>query len=199
LALYTASGFIIVDKNFFERKFPVELLSNDSYASGSVFYKFDGNLVFYVKDYWDKKLYSVDEAGNVFEAAEYEESVLYVKDVDFKEPVYSKNDVYYLQDKNKNILLSHNAKNEQGEYEKILSLRGNFVVLEFRSGEGMYPRTIYSLDGKLLIDDIYGITDSPAPGGGVFVYKTPDNCIVIYPNGDTAPVFAAPAVKKIIS
>ena len=59
-------------------------------------------------------------------------------------------------------------------------------------------RAVYSLDGKLLLDDVYGVVDSPMLNGGIFVYTTPDNCIVLYPDGSTIPVRAAPPVSKYV-
>lgn len=200
LALYTTSGFVIVNnKDFTERKFPADLNPNDSYASGSVFYKFDNDLVYYMKEFWDKELYSVDESGNVLKVKEYDKPVLYVKNDDF-EPVYVKNDNYYLQDEDENILLisSYKEKNENVLYG-MLEVHGNFVFLNVPDGgESAYTNAVYSRDGKLLAGNIYGVASSPAPGGGIFVYISPDNCIVLYPDGSTIPVPAAPAVERLL-
>ena len=190
LALYTTTGFVIVNKDFGERKFPVELKPSDMYATGPLLHDFNGDVVIYAKEFWDEELYSVDEEGNLLKVEKTE-----------PEPVYQKDDCYYLQDADGNILLRVERKQSNGEIANLW-LQGDFVILYILASDqamSASQRAVYSLAGDLLIDGIFGITDSPAPGGGIFAYTTPSSCIVLYPDGSTVPVIGAPEVTKIVS
>jgi hypothetical protein len=195
LVLLTASGFVLVAKDFNERKFPVELTPNDMFRSGSHFHEFDGELVFFLKEFWDEELYSVDEAGNVLKVGEFDR--FGTQDG----PVYLEDNAWYLRDADGNALLRYPNVNEEYGLFVHLWRSGDFVILSVFCEEGgsmsACPRKVYSLAGELLLENIYGIADSSAPGGGIFVYTTPYNCIVLYPDGGTISVSAAPVVEKV--
>ncbi|MDR1691800.1 MAG: hypothetical protein LBR72_00425 [Oscillospiraceae bacterium] len=57
------------------------------------------------------------------------------------------------------------------------------------------PKAVYSPDGALLLDNIYGwVSEAIGPGGGLFVYTDPETCVLLMPDGTTTPVPAAPVV-----
>lgn len=184
LVLYTAAGFVIVNTDFIERKFPVKLSQRDY----PYFYEFDGNGVFYSEKHRDREIYFVDETGNVLET---EKVGKFGKYDEYNGPMYFEGGYHYEQGEYGNISL-------RDEQEKSYGLKffGNFAFFRVWAGEENFKYTIFSLDGKLLLKDIYGVVDSPMIGEGIFVYVTPDNCVVLYPDGKTVPVHVAPVVTQ---
>ncbi len=78
----------------------------------------------------------------------------------------------------------------------------NFVLLYEETDPDDFlrigPKSIYALDGALLLDNVYGwINEVPAPGGRLFVYLDPETCVLLMPDGSTTPVPAAPKVERI--
>lgn len=101
--------------------------------------------------------------------------------------------MYYLRNNEGKILLS--VPYEEG----WLMQSGNFVIKrDFLDANSMRadPKAIYSLDGMLLLDNVYGcISEVVGPDGGLFVYTAPNRCVLLYPNGTTVDVPIAPEVE----
>jgi len=76
---------------------------------------------------------------------------------------------------------------------------GDFVIEAVLVDEVIWsaPKAIYSLNGYILMDDIYGyVNEAVLPDGGMFVYTSSDKCVILYPDGRTVPFPNAPFVKK---
>jgi len=81
-------------------------------------------------------------------------------------------------------------------------IRGAFVLMGERapseSGYSMRvnPKAVYALDGRLLLDNVYGyIHETLGPNGGLFVYLDERTCVLLSPDGSTTPVPDAPVVE----
>jgi len=105
---------------------------------------------------------------------------------------YDDTALYSIRDKDNNVIL---------ETTDYLMLSGSFIVrLQPVDGNDMRndPKIIYDHSGNILLDDIYGcIYEAPAPGGGMFVYLSPDDCVLLHPDGRTEPVPNAPSVQQV--
>jgi len=173
------------------------LLRKDGYSS----YEFADGYLILNKGYGNRTWYSTDESGNIIEIDGIEGYKFYTypqdkpRTFDYNGRRYQYH-YYFLSDENGNILL--HTDNIGGQLR--LSQNGNFIINDFWDfGEYTSTHDIYTPDGKLLIENLYGVVYSIAPGGGIFVYTTPEDCMILYPDGKTVPIPEAPKVEKHIS
>jgi len=103
---------------------------------------------------------------------------------------------YYLRDGQGTILLSIPSS------EGYLVQCGDFILQKYYYDDNDPMRNrakaVYSLSGKLLLDNVFGfISEVTAPGDGLFVYTSPDHCVLLYPDGSMIDVKAAPKVEFV--
>jgi hypothetical protein len=179
LVLATPDGFVLLDRAGGMTRFPAALDRSVRIR------RYDGNEIFYVTDGYSE-YYAADQSGRVRVAAPYEMEEGPVS-MDYK--AY----VYFLRDENGGIAL---------ETDDYLSVSGNFILRSRYTDKVLRdrkdPYAVYNLNGRLLLENVYGyIHEVPGPGGGLFVYLDPDTCVLLYPDGRTVPVPAAPVVEKV--
>jgi len=173
------------------------LLCSKKYST----YEISGEYLIFNKGNGIETWYSTDESGNIIEIDKIYNYDLNNNANDYSN-IYDYNGIRYyldykrLNDENGNILLD--TDNIGGQLQ--LSRNGNFIINNFWDYQNQEStHNIYTLDGKLLIENLYGFVYSTAPGGGIFVYTTPVDCMILYPNGKTVTIPEAPRVEKYIS
>jgi len=186
LVFKTEDALIVLDGTLREKRFPVPLTDNYLY-----FRHYDGREIFYEEGGVDgdplRRYLALDERGTIREATYVEAGqspILYR---------YPGHDLF--------IGPNHEV---YAEIDGSILLRGDFAVLLAREDTGggysmrADPKTIFALDGRVLLDDIYGcIYEAPGPGGGLFVYLDANTCVLLYPDGSSVPIPGAPIVERM--
>ncbi|MDR0326235.1 MAG: hypothetical protein LBI19_09100 [Oscillospiraceae bacterium] len=181
MTILTHSGFEVIDKDGQVKLFPYnpKKIQNVDFHS-------DGEFVYFLKNNtgeWQ----ALDQDGNVRDTGTYRK--------DFVElVVYSHSTSRFgLRDGQQNMIWwTDDCIGIVGEL-----VLASYMDFDSHGAQPLAPRRVYDLDGNLLIDDVYGFIDDMAgPGGGVFVYLDHDTCVLLYPDGRTVPVPAAPRVQQ---
>ncbi len=148
-----------------------------------------------------------DRAGQeLFRTDSQEEAFAYAG---ISEPTqrYEENELYrqfteggplYRDNKTNDTVLLDESGNVLLRTKDRMQVAGDFVLRYEPVGDMRSdPKTVYSFDGKVLLDNVYGwINEVLAPGGGLFVYLDPETCVLLMPDGSTNSVPAAPVVEK---
>ncbi len=191
-------------------------------AKNRVFYRRPDDYAFFL-DRWDEyilvfiddMLHITDTDGQVLFSSEYErysevlhdelyflrEGEWYALDKHFNERSASEpqedTEPVRIDEFGHSVLVAPNGE-VVAETDGYIVLLGDFALL-FERVDIMRtdPKTVYTHDGTMLLDNVYGWIDEVlAPGGGLFVYLDPETCVLLMPDGSTTPVPNPPTVEK---
>ena len=178
--MLTPLGFEVIDKNGSLTSFPFDpnLISNTDVFS-------DGEFVYFLPEdpHWNP-YYMLDKEGHIQPSDHYR--------FEWYDPIlYNSNS---LRDATGQIVLTT---------DYYLWHLGDVVLAysmdyEKHGSQPLASRSVYAMDGSMLLDNVYGFADTIAgPDGGVFVYLNPETCVLLYPDGRTIPVPDAPTVESV--
>jgi hypothetical protein len=194
----TPDGFVLLDREMTEHFFPAGLSEAFTHNAHLSSYYFDGTEVRYTMQWYTSHSFTyhaVGKDGNVREVPwlemeyrhwSYRGTPSMIR-YEFNHPRRSA-----FVDADNNIIAESNSG---------FAVIGDFVVkLEYlhdpEQSERSDPRTVFSPDGTVLLDDILGYVPY-GPGGGIFVYLDPDTCVLLTPDGTVIPVPNAPVVEQV--
>jgi hypothetical protein len=160
-------------------------------SPGREFY--DGDIILFIFDETGREIYRADCRG--YWISMNDEFVIQTKTG------------FTIMDRDGNFRVS----DEDQEYKDSLHRFGGTILIEtvkmnfavhFRRVQDRWWQeeafAVYSLDGEMLLDDIFGaIYEAPGPNGGIFVYLDENTCVLLTPDGRTVPVHSAPVVEKV--
>lgn len=177
--------YVVLDRNLRERHFPAAFGSEYTqvlgYRDGALHIEYGG---------------SETTPEQTFAALYEDGSIRNIHFADAGQPpiLYRYPDHYLFVGNNNEIL---------AETDGYISICGDFVIVKERfDDDGRFtmrtdPKAVYALDGRLLLENVYGCIDEGlGPGGGMFVYLDETTCVLLSADGATLPVPAAQAVER---